>query len=225
MIMEAGRVINQGQASGEPQMGQVYSGTYPAYLANSLQVVSLDKTGAQMSNGEGRKPTYSACTAAFAPNLGAGGTTDVCGIIGSASKQVRVLRFAVSGRATAANQLDVQLVKRSAADTAGSSTAANLTAVAHDSNDAAASAVVTTYTGNNVNPTLGTTVGIVRAQQSNVSAAGSGGAATPVEFDFGTCNDKSVVLNSASEGLYLNFGGAVLPAGLVLNIFVEWSEE
>ena len=223
--MEAGRIINQGQAAGEPQMGQVYSGSYPAFAANSLQVVSLDKTGAQMSNGEGRKPTYSAATAAFAPNVGAGGTTDVAGIVGSASKQVRVLRFAVSGRATAANQIDVQLVKRSSADTAGSSTAAPLAAVPHDSTDAAATAAVTTYTGTNVNPTLGTSVGVVRAQQSNVSAAGSGGAASPVEFDFGTCNDKSIVLNSASEGLYLNFGGAVLPAGLVLNIFVEWSEE
>jgi hypothetical protein len=30
---------------------------------------------------------------------------------------------------------------------------------------------------------------------------------------------------SASEGLYLNFNGAVLPAGTVLNIFVEWTEE
>jgi len=223
--MEAGRIINQGQAAGEPQMGQVYSGSYPAFAANSLQVVSLDKTGAQMSNGEGRKPTYSAATAAFAPNVGAGGTTDVAGIAGSASKQVRVLRFAVSGRATAANQIDVQLVKRSSADTAGSSMAATLAAVPHDATDAAATAAVTTYTGTNVNPTLGTSVGVVRAQQSNVSAAGSGGAASPVEFDFGTCNDKSIVLNSASEGLYLNFGGAVLPAGLVLNIFVEWSEE
>ena len=223
--MEAGRVINQGQAAGEPQMGQVYSGSYPAFAGNSLQVVSLDKTGAQMSNGEGRKPTYSAATAAFAPNVGAAGTTDVAGIVGSASKQVRVLRFAVSGRATAANQLDLQLVKRSSADTAGSSTAATLTAVPHDATDAAATAVVTTYTGNNVNPNLGTGVGVVRAQQSNVSAAGSGGAATPVEFDFGTVNDKSIVLKAASEGLYLNFGGAVLPPGLVLNIFVEWSEE
>jgi hypothetical protein len=223
--MEAGRVINQGQAAGEPQMGQVYSGSYPAFAANSLQVVSLDKTGAQMSNGEGRKPTYSAATAAFAPNVGAGGTTDVAGIAGSATKQVRVLRFAVSGRATAANQIDVALVKRSSADTAGSSTAATLAAVPHDATDAAATAAVTTYTGSNVNPTLGTSVGVVRAQQSNVSAAGSGGAATPVEFDFGSVNDKSIVLNSASEGLYLNFGGAVLPAGLVLNIFVEWSEE
>jgi hypothetical protein len=215
--MEAGRVINQGQASGEPQMGQVYSGSYPAFPANSLQVVSLDKTGAQMSNGEGRKPTYSAALIAYTPYAT---PQDIVGIVGSAGKQVRVLRFAVSGRATSANQLDVQLVKRSSADTGGTPT--TVTAVAHDSNDTAASAAVTSYAAA---PTAGTLLGAVRAQQINLSAAGSGGAAVPIEFDFGTCNDKSIVLNAASEGLYLNLNGAAMPGGAVLNVFVEWSEE
>jgi hypothetical protein len=79
-----------------------------------------------------------------------------------------------------------------------SKTATNLTAVPHDSLDGAAGAVVTTYTGSNLNPTLGTAVGNIRATQSNVSAAGSGGAATPVERDFGTAADKPVYLRSAS---------------------------
>jgi len=210
-------VINQGQAAGEPQMGQVYSGSYPAFAANSLQVVSLDKTGAQMSNGEGRKPTYSAAAIAYSPYAT---PQDILGIVGSASKQVRVLRFAVSGRATSANQLDVQLVKRSAADTGGTPTA--LTAVAHDSNDGAAGAAVSSFAAA---PTPGTLVGAIRAQQINLSAAGSGGAAVPVEFDFGTANDKTIVLDAASEALYLNLNGAAMPAGTVLNVFVEWSEE
>ena len=215
--MEAGRVINQGQGSGEPQMGQVYSGSYPAFPANSLQVVSLDKTGAQMSNGEGRKPTYSAAANAYAPYAT---PQDIIGIVGSASKQVRVLRFAVSGRATAANQLDVQLIKRSTADTGGTPTA--LAAVPHDSNDSAASAAVSSFAAA---PTAGTLVGAIRAQQINLSATGAGGAAVPVEFDFGTVNDKAIVLNAANEALYLNLNGATMPAGTVLNVFVEWSEE
>jgi hypothetical protein len=126
----------------------------------------------------------------------------------------------VSGRATAANQLDVQLVKRSSADSGGTPTA--LTAVSHDSNDGAATAAVSSFAAA---PTAGTLLGAVRAQQINLSAAGSGGAAVPVEFDFGTVNDKAIVLNSASEALYLNLNGAALPAGTVLNVFVEWSEE
>jgi hypothetical protein len=53
-------------------------------------------------------------------------------------------------------------------------------------------------------PLRGTLVGAIRAQQINLSAAGSGGAA---------------------EGLYLNLNGATMPTGTVLNVFVEWSEE
>jgi hypothetical protein len=216
--MEAGRTIPTGTGSGEPQMGQVYDPTKtPAFAATSMQVVALDPTGAQMSNGEGRKATYSAATIAYAPYAT---PQDVVGIAGSASKRVRVLRFAVSGRATAANQLDVQLVKRATADTGGTPTA--LAAVPHDSNDGAATATASTYAAA---PTAGTPVGAIRAQQINLSAAGSGGAAVPVEFDFGTVNDKAIVLNGAGEGLYLNLNGAAMPAGTVLNVFVEWSEE
>jgi len=216
--MEAGRVIPTGTASGEPQMGQVYDPTKtPAFAATSLQVVALDPTGAQMSNGEGRKATYSAASVAYAPYAT---PQDIVGIVGAATKRVRVLRFAVSGRATSANQLDVQLIKRSTADAGGTPSA--LTAVSHDSNDAAATAAVSTFAAA---PTPGTAAGAIRAQQINLSAAGSGGAAVPVEFDFGTVNDKSIVLNSAAEGLYLNLNGAAMPAGTVLNVFVEWSEE
>jgi hypothetical protein len=216
--MEAGRTIPTGTAAGEPQMGQVYDPTAtPSFAATSMQVVALDPTGAQMSNGEGRKATYSAATVAYAPYAT---PQDIVGIVGSAAKRVRVLRFAVSGRASAANQLDVQLVKRATADTGGTPTA--LTAVSHDSNDGAATAAVSSFAAA---PAAGTLVGAIRAQQINLSAAGSGGAAVPVELDFGTVNDKSIVLNSAAEGLYLNLAGAAMPAGCVLNVFVEWSEE
>jgi len=216
--MEAGRIIPTGTAAGEPYMGQVYDPiSTPAFAAKSMQVVALDPTGAQMSNGEWRKATYSAATVAYTPYAT---PQDIVGLIGSASKRVRVLRFAVSGRATQANQLDVQLVKRASADSGGSP--AVITAVSHDSNDGAASAVCNSYAAA---PSAGTLVGPIRAQQINLSAAGSGGAAVPVEFDFGTVNDKAIVLNSAAEGLYLNLNGATMPAGTVLNVFVEWSEE
>jgi len=216
--MEAGRIIPTGTAVGEPYMGQVYDpAATPAFAAKSMQVVALDPTGAQMSNGEGRKATYSAATVAYTPYAT---PQDIVGLTGSASKRVRVLRFAVSGRAASANQLDVQLVKRATADSGGSPAA--LTAVSHDSNDGAASALCNSYAAA---PSAGTLVGPIRAQQINLSAAGSGGAAVPVEFDFGTVNDKAIVLNSAAEGLYLNLNGATMPAGTVLNVFVEWSEE
>jgi hypothetical protein len=57
--MEAERVIPTGTAAGEPQMGQVYDPTKaPSFAASSMQVVALDPTGAQMSNGEGCRQRY-----------------------------------------------------------------------------------------------------------------------------------------------------------------------
>ena len=95
----------------------------------------------------------------------------------------------------------------------------------HDSLDPAAGAVVTTYTGSNVSPNRGTAVGSIRAPQRNVSAGGSGGAATPVAFDFGNLADKPVYLRSANEGSVPQFQRrSARPAGTVLNILVEWTE-
>src|SRR5712691_2750618 len=66
--MEAGRVVPTGTGVGEPTMGQVYDPTAtPAFAAKSFQVVALDPTGAQMSNNEGRKATYSGSTIAYTP--------------------------------------------------------------------------------------------------------------------------------------------------------------
>jgi len=204
------------EAAGAACFGQVQGSTSPNYLPGSLQVPTLDTTGAQKSSNEGMKATYSAATAAYAPYANA---ADIVNISGSASKKVRVLRIAVSGRASAANQLDVTVTKRASANSGGSPTA--LIAVPHDSGDGAATAAVVAYSAA---PTPGTPIGMIRAVQSNVSAAGSGGAATPVEFDFGWCNDKTLVLNGAAENLSVGLNGTV-PAGTVLNVFIEWTEE
>ncbi|MGP0093066.1 MAG: hypothetical protein ACLPKB_24455 [Xanthobacteraceae bacterium] len=205
--------------AGDPQMGEVYDSTvaYPALPKNTTQLQKVDPTGAAISNGEGRIPTYSAATVAYAPYASA---TDIFSISGSASKVVRLKRIAVSGRSTAASNIDVALVKRTTADSGGSPTA--LTAVLHDTTvNPAASAVISTYAAA---PT--TTGGVtLRAQQSNLSAAGSGGAATPVEWHFGDVNDQAVVLRGTAEQIAVNLGGGSVPAGATLNLFVEWSEE
>jgi len=203
--------------AGFAAMGQIQGDSNPSFAVGTLQVATLDKTGATKSNNEGMKATYSAATAAYAPYAGA---ADILNIAGSATRTVRVTRIAVSGRATAANQLDVAVVKRASANSGGSPTA--LAAVSHDSLDGAATAVVNAY---GAAPTPGTLVGTIRAVQSNVSAAGSGGAATPIEWDFGWVNDKTVILRGTAESISINLGGGAVPAGTVLNLFVEWTEE
>jgi hypothetical protein len=109
--------------------------------------------------------------------------TDGCRRYGAGplNEVVKAKRFAASGRATAAHQLDCQLVKRSTA--AGSSVVTallpfHMTRLIPRPVLSSRSIPVRTST-----LSLGTTVGGTRAQQSNVSAARSGGAATPIEFD------------------------------------------
>lgn len=206
---------------GEPQMGTVYDSSvaYTGLSKNTAQMQKVDPAGAAVSNSEGRIPTYSAGSATFSPSVTAG---DIMAIFGSATKTVRVKRVALSGRASAASQLDVALIKRTTAFS--SSTSAALNSVQHDTTiNSTASAQIVTYSSS------GSTAGFggitLRTQQANVSAAGSGGAAVPVEWHFGDVNDQALVLRSTSEALALNLVGSTAPSGIVLNVWAEWTEE
>jgi hypothetical protein len=205
---------------GDPQMGKVYDNTvaYSALAKNTAQFQQTDPAGAAIANGEGRIPTYSAATAAYSTPSPIG---DLLAIFGSSTKTVRVKRIGVSGRSTSAGQLDVQVIKRTTAWSG--STSAALTAAPHDSTiDPAATAQIVTYSSSGSTSGFGGVT--VRAQQANTSAAGSGGAAVPVEWHFGDVNDQSFVLRSTSEAYCINCGSTA-PGGTVLNMFVEWSEE
>jgi hypothetical protein len=211
--------VNWLNGTGEPSMCVVNNNTaaYTSYPVNTAQVVKCDPGGAQFTNRESLKGTYSVATVGYAPYASA---ADIAMLCGSSSATIRATRVAVSGRSTAANQIDVSLIKRSTADTGG--TQSSLTAVPHDSVDAAATATGVTFGSA---PTAGITVGTIRAQQINLSAAGSGGATTPFEWDFGVVIDKSVVLRGSGQCVALNLGGAAVPAGTALDIFLEWTEE
>ena len=85
----------------------------------------------------------------------------------------------------------------------------------------AATAVLALYT---VNPTgLGTAVGNVGAKRLflNVSTAQEDQAV----WDFSTRQDKALVLRGTTDILALNFGGAAVPAGGVLDFEIEWEED
>ena len=125
--------------------------------------------------------------------------------------------FSFSAIATAAATVDIQAVKRTAANTGG--TAVSQTIAQHDSNDAAASGTVNTYTANPAS--LGAGVNI-RAQKLNLGAAGSAGS---ILWDFTTRNDKALVLRGTTQSLDLNWNGAAVPSGTSLDIELEWTEE
>jgi hypothetical protein len=165
---------------------------------------------------DGAKATYRAVKIALAP---AASATDIFTITGSASKTVRVTRVRVSGTETTAGHATFQLIKRSTADTAGTSAA--VSAVPLDSTDAAATATVLSYTAN---PTLGTTVGTVAASRIFLPAPATATGEESLLFTFGDLAAKALVLRGTSQVLAVNLNGVTVTGGS-LHIEVEWTEE
>lgn len=144
--------------------------------------------------------------------------TDVFTITGAANTMVRIQQIRVSGLATTAGAVNMSIVKRSAANTGGTST--TLAAVPHNSGDAAAAATVLSYT---VNPSgVGALVGAVRAERLTLPLAGT--ASAGATFDFGIREGKPIILNSATEVLAFNCNGGA-PIGTAFSIYVEWTEQ
>lgn len=162
------------------------------------------------------KTTYSSSTTGLAP---AASATDIFEIAGSATKTIRVTRFQVSGIATSAGAYDFVLLKRSTANTAGTSTSP--TVVVHDSNDAAGSAVVKAYTAN---PTTGTLVGNIRVVKATVTTSGGAITNVPTVFEFGDGQGKEIVLRGTAQSLCLNLNTTTISGGS-LDIDIEWTEE
>ena len=174
---------------------------------------------------DGSKATYSYARSTFAP---AATPTDIAILNGSASKTVRVLRVEIWALTTAATApcLEVQLIKRSTANTGGTSTGSP-TGVPHDSLNSAATALMLCYTANPA--TLGTSLGIIR--DAKLQPALSPSTATdfptlePLVWDFGTRPGQAITLHGVIEGLAINLVGATLPAGLTVGISLETTEE
>lgn len=165
------------------------------------------------------KASYLAYTTSFTP----GATpTDIFTITGSASKLIRVLSMFISVVQTTSGVNLWQIVKRSTANSGGTSAA--VAQIRSDQNDAAATATVLQYTAN---PTLGSTVGSVWTGHisspalASVSLPAIIGAFVYFTEDLG----KPIILRSTSDVLAWNFGGVALPAGLSVRAGVRWTEE
>lgn len=167
--------------------------------------------------GDNSRATYSASIVGL---VAANTATDVFTIYGSATKTVRITKLVLSGQQTTGGIVTVQVIKRSAANTAG--TSSSPAGTPHDSADAAATATVRAYT---VNPTgLGAAVGSpLRAEKIFVPATTSLFAQNLV-IDFAARNVKPWTLRGTSEGVCLNLNGTTW-TGNTLNCYVEWVEE
>lgn len=160
--------------------------------------------------------TYSAGFVGLVPPASA---TDIFTITGSATKTVRIKFIQMSASTTSGSGVafNLSIVKRSTANSGGTSTTA--TAVPHDSTSAAGTAVVRGYTAN---PTVGTLVGVVRATRTEAVTAGT--SRQIGEYTFSNKNDQSIVLRGTSEVLAVNLNGASV-TGPVVGCSIEWTEE
>jgi hypothetical protein len=172
-------------------------------------------TGVPSVVTESTKATYSCAIGATSL---AATATDFWSLVGSSSKTVRLLRIALSGIATTAGTSEIYLFKRTTANSSG--TSSQPTIVQHDSNDAAPTAVVNSYS---VNPTLGTGYAL-RSQRLALALTGSSDV-PPIIWDFTNRNSKGLVLRGIAQCAALNFNGATVVAGTSLTIDVEWTEE
>lgn len=162
---------------------------------------------------DGNRATYSVSGVANTP---ATTPTDVVTLYGSATKTIAIRRITFSGMATTAGSMDVVVTKRTAVNTAGTSSA--VTIGKFNSNDGTATATPLLYTAN---PTgLGAGVAIL-AKTCNFGVAGAAGV---VEWDFTGPNGKPIYLIGTAQGLAINLGGAAVPTGGTFGYTITWEE-
>jgi hypothetical protein len=161
-------------------------------------------------------PTYSASILTLTP---AASSTDVFTITGSATKGVYPISMGCTGVSTAAASQQVQLILRSTANSAGTSTAP--TVAQYDSTAAAATATVAAYTAN---PTVGTQAGIVGAGLLQTVAPASAGV-NGITFNFNQITaPQPLVLRGTTQVLSFSLGGVSAAAGTSLTCNVTWTE-
>lgn len=177
-----------------------------------------DRTGAfvEISDNEGLRATYGAFVAGITP---AATPTDVFQIVGSATKLIRLKSIYLSGTATTASNIIVNLIQRTVANTGG--TTSPVTGGQHDSTDDAITATLRTYTANAASLGTGTTVGGGRL---NLAPAANG-SIDRLAFDWSWRNEKAPVIQGVAQSFCVNLGGVAWPVGGALDIHINWTEE
>jgi len=164
------------------------------------------------------KATYMLTTGKF---TAAASATDVFEIKGSSTKTIKILRVLVlTSKSPSGANVTLSLVKRSTANTGGTSTA--VTVVPCDSNNAAATCSAKYYTAN---PTLGTLVGALHyfglsndydaSSQGLGSIYGTSGEVLSAE-KFG----QAVTLRGTGESLCINANGVSQPDKISISAIV-----
>jgi hypothetical protein len=160
----------------------------------------------------GTAPASFAASKSFA----ASSTTDNAVLPGNATNTAYVTRILVSCTQTTAGIITVNIIKRSAADTSG--TSASMTAVPDDANFAAAVSAPLSYTG--TGPSVGAAVGNVDTYQLDCPATTS---TSPNDIYILDRRLKPIILRGTAQEIAVNVGSAALTGG-TLTVTFEWEE-
>lgn len=173
--------------------------------------------GVQLEN----KPAYRYAVTAFAP---VATPTDIVVIQGSATKRVIVTLIKMIGGATAAGNMPYTILRRSTAGTIGSAVLTAIVPAKMDSNQVAATGVVSMVgTANYTTP--GTAAGLFEAGRISMPALTSGAIDAATDFQSAPRFCKPVILRGVLEFCCINLGGTAIPAGGVIDITIETEED
>jgi hypothetical protein len=202
------------------------SGTVLDQATISTAYPSTQTAGANGSQRQGKEgllwtaslpALYPASFSASATVAPAASATDISVLPGvaTANTSVLVTRIKVSCTQTTAGIITLNIIKRSTADTAGTSSA--MTVVPDDSAQAGTPAAPLTYTAN---PTTGTTVGNVDTYKLGCLAPATAGANDVYILNR---TQKPIVLRGTAQQLAVNLGGVTVTGGS-FTVTYEWIE-
>lgn len=176
---------------------------------------------------DGQKWTYSASVKGVVPGTAA---TDIFILPGSATKLIRVLCVEIWATTTAATAaaIDILLLKRSTADTGGTTTGSP-TPTAHDINAPTSDVVPLIYTSTPPSP-LGTLVGTAIRTAKMLPALATYTATdfpsiVPLVWYFGNRPGQGIVLRGITDILAINLAGGTTPTGPLFDMSFEWTAE
>lgn len=165
------------------------------------------------------KPSYTYAISATAPYAT---PTDWIVIRGSATKTVKIVRIEISGAATAATEVIFTLKKHTVANTSG--TATNPTFMQHDSNDAAATALILLYS---VAPTIDSSATIWKSVRLDLAVAPAATTNAPDRYIYNYAAEpyEPLVLRGVAQEFAINFASAAVPSGGVYDVAITITED
>lgn len=165
---------------------------------------------------DNKETVYCGSTGVFTTTTSA---TDIFNFKGSSTKTVYIRKILWKRSSVSTAGLhNIYLIKRSTANSGGTSVA--LTAVPLDSGFASATASGVHYTAN---PTVGTSLGLLR-HICNYLSSYSSDRMTLALFD-STKGGSPIVLRGTSESISVNYNGVTDPIGTSATVDIEWSEK